>query len=84
MAVGDFDDDGNLDLGATSNFYYYGGYYYGGFYQGFANVLLGSDGGFSLNNTTAISSSFPMGALAVDVDGDNDDDLVTATGTGAP
>ena len=63
MAVGDFDDDGNLDLGATSNFYYYGGYYYGGFYQGFANVLLGNgDGSFSLNNTTAISSRFPMGA----------------------
>src|SRR5215471_13203374 len=42
VAVGDFNGDGKLDLGVTSNSYYY---YYGSF--GNANVLLGSgDGSF--------------------------------------
>jgi len=77
VAVGDFDDDGNLDLGVSS-YLAYGGYY-GTYYYGYANVLLGDgQGNFSVNNTTSLSSGYPVGAAVGDVDGDGNADLVTA------
>jgi hypothetical protein len=76
VAVGDFNGDGLLDLGMTSN---YPGYYGGS--DGYAEVLLGNgDGTFSdLPNITSLggTSSWFAGAVSADLNGDNFDDFVT-------
>jgi hypothetical protein len=78
VAVGDFDGDGKLDLGVTSNTYYSSYYYYYGSYQGKANVLLGSgDGSFSGPNVTPLGYGYFQSAAVGRFDGDNIDDLAT-------
>jgi hypothetical protein len=93
VAVGDFDDDGNLDLGVTSNVYVhdgdwcgcgYPGCYYSycysfGHYEGRANVLLGNgDGTFSAPSITPLGSSSPLSVAVADFNDDSKQDLVTA------
>src|SRR5262245_41941998 len=73
VAVGDFNGDGKLDLGVTSNSYYY---YYGSYGQ--ANVLLGSgDGSFSGPNSTPLGFGYFTSAAVGRFDGDNIDDFAT-------
>lgn len=76
VAAGDFNGDGLLDLGMTSN---YPGYYGGS--DGYAEVWLGNgDGTFSEQpNITPLggTSSWFSGAVAADINGDNFDDFVT-------
>ncbi len=83
MAVGDFNADGKLDLGVTSNAFYPGswGYYgyYPGFYVGSANVLLGTGAGsFSAPTTTSLGYGYHTSATVADFNGDGKLDFATA------
>src|SRR5262249_50975202 len=75
VAVGDFNGDGKLDLGVTSNSYY--NYYpYG--YHGNAIVLLGNgDGSFSGLNATPLGFGYFVSAAVARFNGDNIDDFAT-------
>jgi hypothetical protein len=85
VAVGDFNDDGNMDLGVTSNVYtpgsyqYYPGYGYywtPGYYNGSASVLLGDgQGGFSAPNTTDLGYGYHTGVAVGDFDAGGKDDF---------
>ena len=83
VAVGDFNADGKLDLGVTSNTYIPGGggYYgwYPGYYVGQASVLLGTGtGSFGFAGTWWLASGFHSGAVAEDFNGDGRDDFAAA------
>jgi hypothetical protein len=80
VAVGDFNRDGLLDLGATSSVYVYDGYdpNYGSFghFKGYAKVLVGTGGGaFSGPNTTALGDAYLRKSAVADFNGDRIDDL---------
>ena len=83
VAVGDFNGDGNLDLGVTSNFVtiaYDPWYGYFDYYTSFAHVLLGNgSGGFSgqRQTTTDIGPRYNGSAAAADINSDGFDDLMT-------
>jgi hypothetical protein len=82
VAVGDFNDDGLLDIGATAvQPYYYYGYFYG--YLSDAKVLLGNgSGGFAGPNSTWIGWGYLTSATAEDLDGDGADELIAANAYG--
>jgi hypothetical protein len=93
VAVGDFNADGKLDLGVTSNIYY-PGYY--GYYEGRSSVLLGNgDGSFGAPSTTNLGYGLHNGAALADFNRDGKLDFATinrdygtvvvlpGTGTGA-
>ena len=86
VAVGDFNGDGLLDLGVTSqsDYYYdydYGGYFYGGW--SYANVLLGNgDGGFSGQTAPCLPDGCYFSAAVADFNGDGIDDFATASAGG--
>ena len=66
IAVGDFNGDGNLDLGVTS---VYHDYYYG--YYSNANVLLGNGAGsFSGPNSTWLDWGYHSASASTNFDGD--------------
>jgi hypothetical protein len=75
VAVGDFNGDGLLDLGVTSESAYHP-YYYG--QDGNATVLLGNgDFSFSGPNTTPLGWGDHYAAVAADLNDDGIDDFVT-------
>jgi hypothetical protein len=77
VAVGDFNGDGLLDLGATSN-YYYSFALDPGAWAGTAHVLLGNgDGSFAAPNDTWTGTGIVNSGIAADLNGDRFDDLVT-------
>jgi FG-GAP-like repeat len=77
VAVGDFNGDGLLDLGVTSNTPYYESD------NGYANVLLGNGhASFSRPNVTPLGYGHAYAAVAADLDGDACDDFVTVSNTG--
>src|SRR5205823_15047573 len=86
VAVGDFNADGKLDLGVTSNYYVPPSYGYystsSGFYVGSANVLLGTGtGSFAAPNVTSLWSGYYYGyhtsATVADFNGDGKQDFAT-------
>src|SRR5439155_645265 len=91
VAVGDFNADGKLDLGVTSNVYVpgtpgswgYYGYYPGtpGYYNGQANVLLGTGtGSFAAPIASYLGYGYLKSVALADFNGDGKIDLVTANG----
>ena len=83
VAVGDFNGDGKLDLGVTSNTYYPGGgsYYgsYPGGYVGRVNVLLGTGGGSFSAPITSYEAGFLTAATLADFNGDGKLDFATTS-----
>jgi hypothetical protein len=74
VSVGDFDADGKLDLGVTSNSFYTSGYY--GAYIGHAHVLVGNgDGSFVPSFTSSEYMGFLWGAVIADFNGDGNADF---------
>jgi hypothetical protein len=81
VAVGDFNGDGTMDLGVTSNITRHGYYY--STVAGFASVLLGhGDGSFSEPNSTLIGGGYCSAAVAANLNGDAFDGFVTINGSG--
>jgi Calx-beta domain/FG-GAP-like repeat len=74
LAVGDFNGDGTLDLGVTTDYHFYYGE------SGFADVLLGNgDGNFSGPNSTYLGPGFFYSAVAANVNGDAFEDFVAVS-----
>jgi FG-GAP-like repeat len=83
VAVGDFNDDGKLDLGAVTNFYSPGSWGWDGwspgYYLGYANVMLGTGAGtFAAPVSSFLDYGYHAGAAGADFNGDGKDDLATA------
>jgi len=83
VSVGDFNGDGLLDLGVTTNVYFHDGYdpYYGypfGHFEGSVHVLVGDgSGAFSGPNTTPLGYGYLWKPAVADFNGDSIDDLAT-------
>ncbi|HET6573303.1 MAG TPA: Calx-beta domain-containing protein [Fimbriiglobus sp.] len=88
VAVGDFNADGNLDLGVLSNYYVpgYWGYYgsYPGYYYGLAHVLVGTGTGtFSGPTTSWLGYDYHTSAAVADFNGDLKLDFAAITDYGS-
>jgi hypothetical protein len=78
VAVGDFNDDGKLDLGVASNVAYQGDY--SNYFAGTAAVLLGNgDGSFATPITRSLGGGYHMSAAVADFNGDGKLDFATAS-----
>ena len=79
IAMGDFNDDGKLDLGVGTNLYVFDGWgYYGPYshYEQKADVLLGyGNGNFTAPVRTPLASGWVNGVASGDFDGDGFSDL---------
>jgi len=83
VAVGDFNADGKLDLGVTSNVYYPGsvdayGNWYPGVYLGGVTVLLGTgDGSFAAPTGPYPRYGYHTSAAVADFNGDGKQDFAS-------
>lgn len=84
VAVGDFNGDGKLDLGVTSNGWAGGswGYwdnYYPGYNVSYANVVLGNgDGSFSWPHASWLGDGYHSSVVVADFNGDSIPDFAAA------
>src|SRR5262249_55402068 len=80
VAVGDFNDDGNLDIAVTSVAVYW---WYGNYYIASATVLLGTGTGtFSAPISSTGGNAYPNSAVVADLNGDLTLDVAWTTDGG--
>jgi hypothetical protein len=82
LAVGDFNKDGKLDVAVVGNVFTYTGYY-SGTISPYVNVLIGNGaGGFSADNSYALTGGFADGVAVGDFTGKGNLDLAVAKDSG--